>query len=101
MADHADFNVVRDRLGANPRVKLLAVLGRQCIAFVGPILTVVSDDEPSEEYTTAMTRFANELAEKYPAKGGWMVVLQASAPPPNAEARKRIDRIYRSFERGC
>jgi hypothetical protein len=68
-----------------------------CAALVGPVAVLVGRDRPGPLLPKHGAAWTKQLAARYPAGCGFMIVLRSEAPPPNDETRARVT----GFFEGC
>jgi hypothetical protein len=97
----AMLDAVRSRLARGSNVRVLYAGEDHVAALVGPCLTIIARREPSPNVVDEAPLWVDSQLESYPHKGGVIIIVQASAPPPSESSRARIDRAYAEYGRGA
>ena len=95
------LEALRAKLPPNPVVHALYAGEDHAAGLIGPVLVMLARREPDAAHLPESDRWFGELLARYPKKGGYIVVVQASAPPPSEPARKVIDKAYTQYGRGA
>ena len=94
------LEAIRSSLASSSDVTALYAGEDHVTGLVGPCLVLIARREPDDGIVVEAPKWVDRLLAAHPKKGGLVVVVQASAPPPSDVARKRIDRAYGEYGRG-